>query len=129
MGSHSADFRSAEREGSRMTLQPLGWVVIRTPLLPFERWLLWTDLPTSSACDYTQENLKKREDSIRLRLLSELTPSVLQALFFASPSLYSSIGAWMKDPKSRRGAATERTLVAFLSRMSTRSTPFGLCAG
>src|SRR5580698_10524681 len=112
-----------------MKLSPLGWVIIRTPVLAFEDWFSWTKLsdPVEYGCVQGQTGDVERQ--LRIALLKKLTPAFLEILFFASPDLYSSIRYWLDDPNTRRGQATENHLVAFLSRMATRATPFGLCAG
>lgn len=56
-------------------------------------------------------------------------PDVSEALFLASPGLHRQIDVWLADPHSERGSSIERTLVRYVSRMATRSTPFGLFAG
>lgn len=86
------------------SLQPSGFFVLRAPLLPLEELdRLRTDP------DYWQ-TLAAR-------------PDVLEALYLASPGLVRRLAAG--DPDQRVAAS----VTAYLVRMCTRSTPFGLFAG
>ena len=66
------------------------------------------------------------------QLLRELVHRdvVREALALASPDLAARLGAWLEgtlDDTAARGI--ERSLLKYLSRMSSRATPFGLFAG
>src|SRR5207248_7620053 len=66
----------------------------------------------------------------RARLAAQLeNPVIAEALFLASPSLFSSIEIWREAPEGERGQKIEAALVRYFQRMATRCTPFGLCAG
>ncbi len=54
---------------------------------------------------------------------------VKEALYIASPSLVDRIHYWHKDPDSKQGKKVEAALVKYFTRMTSRSTPFGLFAG
>ncbi|MCJ8268863.1 MAG: lantibiotic dehydratase family protein [Psychrosphaera sp.] len=54
---------------------------------------------------------------------------VKEALYIASPSLVDRIHYWHKDPTSKQGKKVEAALVKYFTRMTSRSTPFGLFAG
>lgn len=85
-----------------------GFVVMRTPLLPFEEL----------------ESL----DRARLQTLVE-RPEITEAIFLASPDLAESIPQWLREPDSKKGRRTEQGLVRYFQRMVTRPTPFGLFSG
>ena len=120
-----------------MPLETAGFFVLRTPLLPFDELLQW-----SNSLGVTHDR-RLNDDSVlrdgvwrhdvqllRARLSQILArPEIVQALFFASPSLEFAIRYWTKDPESKRGLQAERSLVRYFSRMAARPTPFGLCAG
>jgi thiopeptide-type bacteriocin biosynthesis protein len=91
----------------RGELEPSGFFVLRTPLLPVEELQTWWEAADPSAA---------------LHALAA-RPDVRDALFLASPSLLDALG----DPD--RAAKAEPALAAYLTRASTRCTPFGLFAG
>ncbi len=91
-----------------MTYQALPKVVIRTPVLPFDVLTRWAGSPDRRAT---------------LRTLVE-DPAIREALYVASPELEAQIDAWAAAPAEH--AAVERALVRYVTRMSARSTPFGL---
>ncbi|MCW5808572.1 MAG: lantibiotic dehydratase [Deltaproteobacteria bacterium] len=94
---------------SKLAHRALGRFVLRTPVLPFDVLHSWTG------------------DRAMLRGLVD-DPAVREALYVASPELDAQIAAWQKEPDSPAGVAVERSLVRYLSRMASRSTPFGLFA-
>lgn len=94
-----------------------GFFVLRTPTLSVETFHQWT------ADGRDRERLRAG-----LRRFIE-DPLVAEALFVASPSLSSCLRYWYDDPTSKRGRRIEQSLVSYLGRMSTRSTPFGLFSG
>ncbi|MEA2570282.1 MAG: lantibiotic biosynthesis protein [Acidobacteriota bacterium] len=109
-----------------------GLVVMRTPLLPRETLDAWTDgLRAASADDTTLEDaLTQDRTLLRERLQALLSrPEVADAIFLASPDIMESIGAWRREPDSKKGRRTEQGLVRYFLRMVTRSTPFGLFSG
>src|SRR6478736_1702384 len=81
--------------------EPLDWVLVRTPLLPVQRWRELAD------------GAPPIDD-----------PRVRRALAVASPSLARDL-AGAGDTGTRARLATLR----YLLRMSTRPTPYGLNAG
>ena len=85
-------------------------VVGRTPLMPVD-----AICKVYSADDPLE--------AFRRLLLEE--PLVQQAIFVASPSLWTAITAWLKDKVGANSTAPLRAL-AYLARMSARATPFGL---
>jgi thiopeptide-type bacteriocin biosynthesis protein len=99
-----------------MPCQPANFFLLRTPLLPFDRWWSWT-------CGSVDEAL------LREGLRAVLTPAFREALYLASPDLYRGLEGWLSDPEDRRSRAVEAALVAYFSRSADRATPFGLFAG
>ncbi|MCW5805635.1 MAG: lantibiotic dehydratase [Deltaproteobacteria bacterium] len=92
-------------------------VVLRTPLLPFDTLLAWTELAGDPAT--------------ARRFLVELVarPEVREALFVASPSLHEGLARWRAEPDSAAGQRAELAIVRYLARMAGRATPFGLFSG
>ncbi|WP_299679492.1 lantibiotic dehydratase family protein [uncultured Dokdonia sp.] len=89
--------------------------VLRTPLLPLNFFLELT-----KDTILTQDDLKKicQESHIK------------EALFLASPSLYTAFEKWLDGQVN--AVDSERmtySILKYLSRMSSRCTPFGLFAG
>lgn len=91
-----------------MTYRALPRVVLRTPILPFDLLGRWAEAPDKRAV---------------LRALVA-DPAVREALYVASPELDAQIDAWVAAPADH--IAVERALVRYVTRMSARSTPFGL---
>ncbi|MEX1362767.1 MAG: lantibiotic dehydratase [Nannocystaceae bacterium] len=98
-------------------------VVLRTPLLPFDDFLEWSRHAQGESDEGARERLRQELARIIER------PEVREALFVASPSLVQSLEVWRADPHSKQGEQLERALVRYLSRMTARPTPFGLCSG
>jgi thiopeptide-type bacteriocin biosynthesis protein len=120
-----------------VAIQHSGFFVLRTPLLPMDDFLRWSELPSgltpARAQDRTaipREAWRAEVELLRakLRLIIE-RPEILQALFIASPSLSSSVKYWLTAPDSKKGLQAERSLVRYFARMCGRSTPFGLFSG
>lgn len=111
--------------------------VLRTPLLPFDELLRWArDLETphlmaSAHAGAVLDDAWRRDAAVLRSRLREVIdrPEIRHALFFASPTLDAGIAHWSADPSSKKGVQAERALVRYFTRMSSRSTPFGLFAG
>ncbi|WP_340200252.1 lantibiotic dehydratase family protein [Ascidiimonas sp. W6] len=87
--------------------------VLRTPLLPLNFFQSLTADDTVS-----QDQIKKVfNDSI-----------VREAIFLASPSLYFEAVKWAEDPE-KNDEKLAYSILKYISRMSSRCTPFGLFAG
>lgn len=111
-----------------------GFFVLRTPLLPLEEFLALSegltlaqalrdggDLDAAAAAD---------RKLVRSRLQQLLNrPEVKEALWLASPDLFSTLSLWEKQPDSDKGQKLEHSLYRYIARMSSRPTPFGLFAG
>jgi thiopeptide-type bacteriocin biosynthesis protein len=113
---------------------PSGFVVLRTPLLPFDELLAWgADLEAPSALgDPARLEAALAADRARLRqrLRTALSrPEVRDALFVASPDLEGRFDVWLRQPEGEAGQKIERALVRYFARMAGRPTPFGLFAG
>jgi thiopeptide-type bacteriocin biosynthesis protein len=114
-------------------MTPSGFFVMRTPLLPFDELLAWSDGLQATASD-EPERLYEAFAADRRRLRERLRccfvrPEVREALFLASPALEERFDLWLHDPDSEQGLKIERTLVRYFARMAGRATPFGLFAG
>ncbi|WP_159092168.1 lantibiotic dehydratase family protein [Aquimarina sp. Aq107] len=90
--------------------------VLRTPLFSFSFY----------------KELTKNEELSEEELKAVCTDKIVkEAIFLASPSLYQEFEKWLKG-EIKEKAASERmmySVLKYLSRMSSRCTPFGLFAG
>lgn len=100
--------------------------VVRTPMLPQRTFMGWCDLGDGDDSGDLEAIVGMARERLNA-LLGDAT--VREAMYIASPSLVEAVPQWREDPDSERGAKTERALVRYLSRMSTRATPFGLFSG
>lgn len=97
-------------------------LIVRTPLLPF------STLRTLGPRD--GDDVETAATQVRRRMAELLKdPTVFEALRIASPSLASRLPEWRPEESSRRNGKLEHSLYRYLSRMASRSTPFGLLAG
>ncbi|MFP2910729.1 lantibiotic dehydratase, partial [Pyxidicoccus sp. 3LFB2] len=113
-------------------LRDVGFFVLRTPLLPFDELLAWSEGLTAPGAEPSrlEEALAKDRALLRERLRTVLArPEPREALFLASPSLDESYDSWLREPDSEHGQKVERALVRYWYRMAGRSTPFGMFAG
>jgi lantibiotic biosynthesis protein len=122
------------RSQNQNDFAPSGFFAFRTPLLPFDELLAWSEglkglsALGDQAC--LEQALSEDRNRLRDRLSTALSrPEVREALFVASPDLDESIHRWLREPESEKGQRIERALVRYFSRMCGRSTPFGLFAG
>ena len=89
--------------------------VLRTPILSFDFYKKLT------ANESLSNNILK--DTFN-------DPLVKEACFLASPTLYFELEKWMSgEYNSKKEDKIRFSLLKYLSRMSTRCTPFGLFAG
>lgn len=115
--------------------EPVGFIMIRSPLLPVEtiQGIMTTRAPAQ--IDTTdpaslQQALERDERHVRAWLADILlNPVVREAILVGSRDLYQAIPRWQQAPDSRRGRAAQINMLRYLSRMVTRPTPFGLFAG
>jgi len=90
--------------------------VLRTPLFPFSFYKKLT------------QNAELEEEELKEVCADAI---VKEAIFLASPSLYQEFEKWLKGEMKEK-VASERMMYAvlkYISRMSSRCTPFGLFAG
>ncbi|HEY6929590.1 MAG TPA: lantibiotic dehydratase, partial [Thermoanaerobaculia bacterium] len=115
--------------------EPSGFFVFRTPLLPVDEFLAWSDglQAAASIADDPQaleQALSADRGLLRMRLSAIVErPVIRDALFVASPDLDESLDVWIREPESERGQRIERAIVRYFSRLTCRATPFGLFAG
>ena len=99
-----------------MTYRNFPGYVLRAPLLSFSFYKELT------------QNTSLSEDKLKQVCRDKI---IKEAIFLASPSLYNEFEKWLKgDIKDK--AASESilyTVLKYISRMSSRCTPFGLFAG
>src|SRR5689334_3861748 len=102
-----------------------GFFVLRTPLLPFEEFLALSqgltffealrqggDIASAAASD---------AKTVRARLQQFVDrPEVKEALWLASPDLFSALSVWRKEPESEKGQRLEHSLYRYVARMSSR---------
>jgi thiopeptide-type bacteriocin biosynthesis protein len=119
-----------------LNLESSGFFVLRTPLLPIEELVAWSqELQASQTWSAGssaafEEAWKQDVSLLRLRLRELVDrPEIRQSLFVASPSLETSLKYWLEDPDSKKGLQAGRSLVRYFARMTGRPMPFGLFSG
>jgi lantibiotic biosynthesis protein len=104
--------------------------VLRTPLLPVEDFLAWSEGLDAPVSPDEPGAIGRRRERLRLRLVETMArPEVSEAVFVASAEVAEAVAAWLENPADRRARGIERALVRYLTRMTLRPTPFGLFAG
>lgn len=93
--------------------------LLRTPLLPF---------------NILNDIFNEKDQETILNKLKELFRNkiLIEAIFIASPILYSEVKKWLNNPEELSPKESQRiqnSLLKYLVRMSSRCTPFGLFAG
>jgi thiopeptide-type bacteriocin biosynthesis protein len=97
----------------RREFAPSGFFVLRTPLLPFDELVAWTE----DAADGRMLERRLREAYER--------PELRDALYLASPQLCATLEA----SDSQHARKWLPALVSYFERAASRPTPFGLFAG
>jgi lantibiotic biosynthesis protein len=123
-----------ERDRAGQQFTSSGFFVLRTPLLPFEEMVAWSEgleaVGSLGDPQHLEAALERDRARLRARLLALVArPELRDALFVASPSLDEALEAWQKEPDSKQGRKLEPAVVAYVSRAAARATPFGLFAG
>ena len=109
---------------------PSGFFALRTPLLPFDELLAWSDGLEAASTGADPARWEADRARLRVRLQTVFKrPEVREALFVASPDLEERFDLWLREPDSEQGQKIERALVRYFARMAGRATPFGLFAG
>lgn len=124
---------AAERE-----FADAGAFVVRRPLLPFadlERLgdglaaRAWATGAAGGDSAALAEAVAHDEEVLDTRLRELLSrPAVREAILLASPSLHTRIDKWLGGDRSDRRSVV-RAVMGYITRMASRSTPFGLFAG
>jgi thiopeptide-type bacteriocin biosynthesis protein len=113
-------------------LTPGRFIAFRTPLLPIEELLRFSEGARAASADPGDISAALKEDRARQRAFLQeklKDPLIRDALFIASPSLEESLNFWIEKPEGERGAKVEKSLVRYFQRMAGRSTPYGIFAG
>ncbi|MCU1325429.1 MAG: Lanthionine biosynthesis protein LanB [Bryobacterales bacterium] len=118
-------------------IEPVGFFVLRTPLLPMAELVQWGD-GLSSASELlagaerpeTADSWSKDVALVRSRVSATLErPEIVHAIAIASESLIAGLQNWEANPDGKKGIQAERAMVRYFARMCGRSTPFGLFSG
>jgi lantibiotic biosynthesis protein len=123
-----------DRDGAREQAFPSGFFALRTPLLPFDEMVAWSDgleaIGSLGDRQRLEAALERDRAKLRDRLLAAVTrPELRDAIFVASPSLDEALEVWRNEPESKQGRKLEAAVVSYFSRAAARATPFGLFAG
>jgi len=107
-----------------------GFFALRTPLLPFDELLAWSDGLEAATTGADPARWEADRARLRARLQTVFKrPEAREAHFVASPDLEERFDLWLREPDSEQGQKIERALVRYFARMAGRATPFGLFAG
>ena len=99
----------------KISYQAFDQFILRTPLLPFQFYQKLT-----SGNNVEDQGLEEAFSD----------PLIREAIFLASPTLYFELEKWVKgELESKKEQRVKLSLLKYLSRMSSRCTPFGLFAG
>lgn len=104
--------------------RPLDFFMIRTPILPIQRFQEL--FRTESVSDTDKSALASAVET-----LAEWSqdPVVREAIAVASPSLLESLPNLLHCDNPRKQEQALRGFLRYMLRMITRPTPFGLCSG
>ncbi|WP_299676774.1 lantibiotic dehydratase family protein [uncultured Tenacibaculum sp.] len=100
----------------------------KNPYKSFSNYVLRTPLfPLSFFEDFTSKSEISKADCERIWKM----PAVKESFFLASPDLVKEVTKWMKGEKLdiKKENKLKYSFLKYISRMSTRCTPFGLFAG
>lgn len=102
--------------------------VLRTPLLPFDDFLAWTDgLDINAETHGSAETSGRQQQALAAERLGQLVrrPEVLEAIRLATPEFAAKCELDLADSTASLDDRALRTLGKYISRMSGRPTPFG----
>lgn len=113
------------------------YFILRSPLLPVDDFIDLAKGCTAAAIMLNKGSQNEAREAfirdcelVRQRLVQRTKEHLFRdALTVSSMSLVKSLDRWEESFLSRRGAATERGIFKYLTRATTRCTPFGLMAG
>ena len=113
-----------------ISLEAAPFFVLRTPLLPFDDWLTWSEGPScSNGAPASPDATSAQRAGLWARLREVLArPACRQAMFFAAPRVEAEL-ARLDATGALPDDKLLRTLVRYFARMTGRATPFGLFAG
>ena len=99
----------------------------KIPYSPFDQFVLRTPL---LSFDFFRQLTSEKEVSDKKLQRAYSNKIIKEAIFLASPTLYFELEKWMLgDLESKKEQRVKLSLLKYLSRMSSRCTPFGLFAG
>ncbi len=112
--------------------QTADFFVLRSPSLPLDALSPRSKEWRESDARYPSAVSPERDRESLCQVLRDLVrrDDIREAVALASPDLASRLVAWLEGALPEKVARNiEQSLVKYLSRMSSRSTPFGLFAG
>ncbi len=114
------------------TCQTADFFVLRTPSLPLDALSFQPQAKLEDEALEPSTMRQERDREALRQVLRELAKqdAIREALALASPDLAARLDAWLEGSLQGKAARNiEQSLVKYLSRMSSRCTPFGLFAG
>ncbi|MCB1636776.1 MAG: lantibiotic dehydratase family protein, partial [Xanthomonadales bacterium] len=107
--------RQARQSAEAALFAAEDYLILRTPLLPIDALLPGGSAPNAELILEGMRQLWQQ-------------PLVREAIHLASPALHDRLQQWAFALASKKDHELAGTLYNYLTRMSTRCTPFGLCA-
>jgi hypothetical protein len=117
--------------------EPIGFIMIRTPLQPVDFLYPLINLPLMSSAflnktsSHTLSSAFEQDlQATRTWLVASISdPIVNEAVLVGSPNLFQAIPRWKQNPGNKQGRRAQTKLLRYIIRMATRPTPFGIFAG
>ncbi|MCF6308127.1 MAG: lantibiotic dehydratase family protein [Flavobacteriaceae bacterium] len=92
----------------------------------FDKYLLRTPLlPVNFFLELTSQNVISESKFIEI-FKNEI---IREAIYLGSPILFNELDKWVNGEKSDKDGRLRNSLLKYISRMSSRPTPFGLFSG